>query len=126
MASEYRVDELERRSNNHGRSLSSLSSRLAAVEQLANMLASGMGGTFGGGGGGPVRIGKASGAITASTGTTPGSGTVQPLKIDGGVYADDGATVSVRNAGAAISTGKRVAIFTDKYNVMWATPEECG
>ena len=124
MASEWRIDELERRSNGYGRSLESLSSRLAAVEQLANMLAGGMGGTFGGGGG-SVRVGKASGAITASTGTTPGSGTVQPLKIDGGVYADDGGTVSVRNAGAAISTGKRVAFFADKAGVIWASPEEC-
>lgn len=126
MASEYRVDELERRNNNHGRSLSSLSSRLAAVEQLANMLSAGGGGTFGGGGGSSIRVGKASGAITASTATTPGSGTVQPLKLDGsGDYINDGATVSVNNAGVAISTGKRVFILTDAIGLKWATPEEC-
>ena len=125
MASEYRVDELERRNNNHGRSLAALLSRMAAVEQLANMLSAGMGGTFGGGGG-SVRVGKASGAITASTATTPGSGAAQPLKLDGsGDYINDGATVSVNNAGVAISTGKRVFILTDATGLKWATPEEC-
>jgi len=125
MAAEWRIDELERRSNGHGRSLSSLSSRLAAVEQLANMLSAGMGGTFGGGGG-AVRVGKASGAISASTATTPGSGSVQLLTLDGsGNYAAE-ATVSVFNAGSAISSGKRCFVLTDPSGRRWATPEECG
>lgn len=126
MAAEWRIDELERRSNGHGRSLESLSSRMAAVEQLANMLAGGMGGTFGGGVG-SIRAGRASGAIAASTPTKPGGGTAQPLKLDGsGDYVDDGATVAVLNAGVAISSGKRIFIVTDAIGLKWATPEECG
>lgn len=125
MAAEWRIDELERRSNGHGRSLESLSSRMAAVEQLANMLAGGMGGTFSSGSPKPVRIGKSTTAVTASTSTTPGTGTVQPLKLSGGVYADDGDPVTVRNPGAAIATAKRVAWWADADGVLWVTPEEC-
>lgn len=125
MASEYRVDELERRNNNHGRSLSSLSSRLAAVEQLANMLAGGVGG-WPQPGGGSIRVGRVTGSVSASTGTTPGFGTAQLLKLDGsGDYQDDGSPVSVYNAGAAIASPKRVFVVTDPAGNRWATPEEC-
>lgn len=78
-------------------------------------------------GGGPtIRVGRATANITASTGTGPGVGYAQPTAVNGsGNYVDVGAVVAVRNAGAAISSGKRVMILEDADGVLWATPEEC-
>ena len=99
MASEYRVDELERRSNNHGRSLSSLSSRLAAVEQLANMLAGGVGGTFSGATVPEfIARGKVTTAIPTGTWTTPSSsGEARVAFRDGGGTWTEGDIVQVFN-----------------------------
>lgn len=124
MSAEWRIAELERRNNAMRRELDAALARLSAVEQLANMLASGMGG-LPQSGGGSIRVGRVTGAVSASTGTTPGFGTVQLLKLDGGDYADDGSPVSVLNAGAAISAAKRVFVVADAAGQRWATPEEC-
>jgi hypothetical protein len=105
--------------------------RLDDLEDLVKELiqrsyAAAAGGPPPSGGGGSVRVGRVTGSVSASTGTGPGFGTVQLLKLDGsGNYQDDGSPVSVLNAGAAIASPKRCFVLTDVFGARWATPEEC-
>lgn len=124
MIPEARVVEIERRLEGLGLANDRLDSRLAAVEQLASQLSSGMGGGFGGGAK-RGRIALATTAIGASDATTPGGGTVQPMRLASGDYEDVCDPIAVYNAGGPISSGKRCSYWYDAEGVAWVEPEEC-
>lgn len=125
MIPEARIVEIERRLEGQGLTLDRLDSRIAAQEQLGSQLASSMGGTGGFGGAPRFWIGKATTAITARSGTTPGSGTAEIYDARTGTLTATGATKAVKNAGPAISSGKYVRIDQDGFGIWWVDPEEC-
>jgi hypothetical protein len=72
-----------------------------------------------------VAIGKASSAITARSGTTYGTGTVDIYRAVGGSEDGPVESVSVLNPGTAISSGKRVSIGWDMDGSIFVAPLEC-
>lgn len=102
--------------------VSKLVAKVARLEGMLSQLGAGRGGA---GGGARGRIARATSAIGASDETTPGGGTVQPMKLDGGDYADVGDPIAVKNVGDAISSGKRCSYWIDVDGVAWVEPGEC-
>lgn len=123
MSQDWRIGELERRLEDQRRQVASLSSRLAAAEQ-AQAQSGGMA-TPATGGAARYYIGKATTSITARSGTTPGSGTVEIYDGGSGTLTATGATKTAKNAGTIISSGKWVRIDLDGFGVWWADPQEC-
>lgn len=107
----------------HERRIDDLENLLSELMQRQRSSSSSGGGV--GGLATEIRPGKSTSSISASSATSPGSGTVQPLKIDdAGNYANHGPPITALNAGASISSGKRgfvIRIGTE----WWFTPEEC-
>ncbi len=122
--SQERLGETERRVDRLGRRMDDVASQLAELRQLLHKLANGLGQGQGGGSSSLI-VGKATTAITARSGTTPGSGTVEAYDATTGTLTATGATFAVKNAGAAISSGKYVMSWIDKFGVRWVEPEEC-
>lgn len=125
MIPEARIVEIERRLEGQGLKFDSIDARLAAQEQLGSQLASSMGGAGGFGGAARYWVGKATTAITARSGATPGSGTAEIYDARSGTLTATGATKTVLNAGAAISSGKYVRMDQDGFGIWWVDPEEC-
>lgn len=72
-------------------------------------------------------LGKASGAITARSGTTPGTGTVDIWQNNAGTLEATGDSVDVVNVGIAISSGKYVWWQEDdETGDMYVAPLECS
>ena len=117
-----RTPEIERRLEEALDYIDWLKSELARLAQLLNQLG---GGYPQSGGSGTFMVGKANGAISARSGTTPGSGTVDIYDASSGTLTDTGDDLSVKNLGAAIATGKYVGVEKDKYGVWWVAPQEC-
>ena len=120
---EPRVRELERLLVQTLRRQQEIESRLAASEQ-AQAQSGGMA-TPSTGGAARYYIGKATTSITARSGTTPGSGTVEIYDGGSGTLTATGVTKTAKNAGTIISSGKWVRIDLDGFGVWWASPEEC-
>lgn len=120
---ESRVRELERLLHQAMRRIGTLESRLAASEQSQNKA----GGSLGGDSSAIPRywIGKAATAITARSGTTPGSGTAEIYDARTGTLTATGTTKTVLNAGPAISSGKHVRMDQDGFGIWWVDPEDC-
>lgn len=73
-----------------------------------------------------VAIGKASGAISARSGTTFGTGTVDIYRSEGGDVDGPVETVDeVKNPGTLISSGKWVSIAWDMDGTVFVAPLEC-
>jgi hypothetical protein len=72
-------------------------------------------------------VAKTSGGITARSGTTPGTGSVQVYDFDGSALASDGsATVTVYSfSGTAIDASKYCWIEQDPDGTWWITAVEC-
>ena len=69
-------------------------------------------------------VGK-SGGISARSGTTWGTGTVDIYRDDGGDADGSIETIDVLNPGTAISSGKWVAVEWDSWDLAWVGPLEC-
>ncbi len=110
----------------HERRLDDLEDKLLELLQRHYALAAASGGGTSSGGKSVVRVARATTVIAASDATTPGAGTVQPLKIDGdGNYVDDGDPLTANNVGGEVSSGKRGLLMIDEAGAPWFTPEEC-
>lgn len=72
-----------------------------------------------------VAVGKASGAISAMSGSTYGTGSVAIYRSVGGEEDGPVETVDVLNPGTAISSGKRVSIAWDMDGSIFVAPLEC-
>lgn len=70
-------------------------------------------------------LGKANGNITARSGTTAGTGTVDVWDNSTGVLAATGDSVDVLNVGAQIASGKYVWFEEDESGDIYAAPLEC-
>jgi hypothetical protein len=78
------------------------------------------------GDGGPGFLAYTAGGISARSGTTPGTGTVQPKKLTNGVIADYGNEIDVYSwAPTASSTATYVWISRDMHQTPWFTEEAC-
>jgi hypothetical protein len=72
-----------------------------------------------------VAVGKASGGITARSGTTYGTGSVDIYRAVGGSADGPVETVEVLNPGTSISSGKYVSVGWDMDGTAWVAPLEC-
>lgn len=124
MSTAWFFDEIERRLEDERRARREMESELARMSQMLDKMASGMGAPRDGGSSSLI-VGKATTAITARSGTTPGSGTIEAYDATTGTLTATGATFAAKNAGAAISSGKHVMSWVDKFGVRWVEPEEC-
>jgi hypothetical protein len=69
--------------------------------------------------------GKASGNISAASGATPGTGTVELWEYDGSVMAATGETEDVLNLDTLISSGKFVWIQPGPDGQFYVSPMQC-
>ncbi len=116
-----RLHEIERR-------LHAVDRRSAQAEQLAKQLSQMLPrawNTGAGEGGGGFFVGVATTAITARSGSTLGTGTVEVYSTSDGTMAATGVTQTVYNLDTAISSGKRVAVQPDSFGTLIAAPLEC-
>lgn len=71
-------------------------------------------------------LGKAVGSITALSGTTPGTGTVDFWWINGsGTLEATGQSETVSNVDTAISSGKYVWVQQDSFGAWFVSPMQC-
>lgn len=118
------LDEIERRLEAFFHSLKEVESEQARQAQMLDKVAS-MAGAPRSEAAPAFYIGKASGNITARSGTTPGTGTAEAWDASTGTLTATGATRTVNNAGTIISSGKYIAYQKDPFGVWWAAPLEC-
>ncbi len=74
-------------------------------------------------------VGVTDEAITARSGTTPGTGTVSLYyrDVDTGVLTDSGNDVEAYNISqTAVGSGSYVTILQDNYGSYWVIVEDCG
>jgi hypothetical protein len=72
------------------------------------------------------QLGYTSAGISARSGTTPGSGTVQPKKLSSGSIANDGSTITVYSwAQNATQSSAYIYYAYDMYGTPWLIAEDC-
>lgn len=76
---------------------------------------------------GPVEtwVGKTTTTITALSGTTPGSGTVELYNLSNGTLNDQGISLTLYNLGSSIASGSWVLLQRDPISGNFLTKGKC-